>query len=119
MLFAFVLIMAASLWAIQGITGASAKETQAKAAPAFDGKLVLIYFKGRSSELVFTLMDVKLDELHGSKVLNGVHADTDDEFNWVRGRPVVISWDSVESMTLFESVDDYKKAIASSSDDTL
>jgi hypothetical protein len=86
---------------------------------SFKGKLVLVYFKGRTADHAFTLENVEFTELNGSKMIKGVHADTGEEGDWMQGRKTLVAWDSIESLTLYDNVDDYKKAVAPFDDDTL
>lgn len=81
--------------------------------------MVIVYFKGRSAELAFTLVNVKQTEMYGKKMLSGVHADTGQDSDWRTGREARIAFDAVESLTYYEGIDDYKKAIAEFSDETL
>src|SRR5690349_4605457 len=86
---------------------------------SFKGKLVLVYFKGRTADHAFTLENVEFTELNGSKMIRGVHADADEEIDWMKGRKTLVAWDAVESLTIYDDVDDYKKAVAPFDDDTL
>ena len=115
---AFALPVAVALWALQGVAADAPKEGAA-AAETFDGKLVLVYFKGRNADHAFTIEKATFEELNGSKMLSGVHADTGQEPDWMRGRKTKIAWDSVESLTIYENIEDYKKAIEPFQDDAL
>lgn len=112
---AFAITVGLALWTLQCFADDAPKE----GAAAFDGKLVLVYFKGRTADHAFTIEKARFEEFNGTKMLSGVHADTDQEPDWMRGRETKIAWDSVESLTLYESIDDYKEAIAPYGDDAL
>lgn len=115
---AFAVTVGVALWALQAFAADAPKEGAA-AAETFEGKLVLVYFKGRTADHAFTIEKVTLEEFNGSKMLRGVHADTGQEPDWMRGRETKIAWDSVESLTIYENVEDYKKAIEPYQDDAL
>lgn len=89
------------------------------APPEADKRVALIYFKGRSADHAFTLEKIQLFENHGTKMLGGVHADTGEAGDWMKGRETQLALDAVESMTYYEDIEDYRKAIAEFADDTL
>jgi hypothetical protein len=97
-------------------TRAAAAEEQPS---QFGDKLVLIYFKGRSAEFAFTLTDVTFTELNGRKMLSGTHADMGEATEWMRNRRAHLAWDGVESLTLYDSIEQYKEALESASDEAL
>lgn len=112
---AFTITVGLALWTLQGLAADAPKA----GAAAFDGKLVLVYFKGRTADHAFTIEKARFEDFHGTKMLSGVHADTGQEPDWMRGRETKIAWDSVESLTLYDNVEDYKEAIAPYGDDAL
>jgi hypothetical protein len=82
----------------------------------FDGKIVLVYFKGRTAEHAYALQDVAFGEMNGKKLLHGVHVDSGNEANWMNGRKISVDWQAVESLIYYDDVEDYKKAMAEFSD---
>ena len=82
----------------------------------FKGKVALIYLKGRSAEYGFTLEDAKIIDFHGKPMLSAKHAETGPDENWIANRPVFLDWTSVESITLFDSLEEYKEAIDEADD---
>jgi hypothetical protein len=104
----------AALWAFQ-----DQRVAADDAPPEADKRVALIYFKGRSADHAFTLEKVSLSERYGMKVLRGVHADTGEEEDWMKGREALVAVDAVESLTYYESLEDYQRAIADFADDTL
>lgn len=82
-------------------------------------KIALVYLKGRAVEFAFTLENAKIMNFHGKQMLSAVHADTGPDENWLKGRDVYIDWTSVESLVVFDSLDEYKKAIAEAEDQPL
>jgi len=109
-----VLVALSALCAVN-LSAAAPKEE----GESFKGKLVLVYFKGRTADHAFTLENVEFTDLNGSKMIKGVHADTGEDVDWMKGRKTLVAWDAVESLTLYDDVDDYKKAVAPFDDDTL
>jgi hypothetical protein len=108
----------AYVYAVQADAADNAKAAE-EPQSYFGDNLVLIYFKGRSADFAFTLSDVKFIELNGQKLLSGVHADTGDASDWMRNRRAHVAWDAVESLTLFDTVDQYKQALEDASDASL
>lgn len=111
---ACVIIASSVAWSMHTSAMAPGKE-----AGEFDGKVVLLYFKGRTADHAFMLEKVKLSDLNGVKTLVGVHAERGDDVEWMKGRTAIIAFDAVESLTLYDNIEDYEKAIAPFSDDTL
>lgn len=110
----FALAVCAMLW--------TSTEHSVAAEPApkgFEGKVLLIYFKGRNAEHAFTLEQVTVGQLHGKQVLHGKHVDTGEDANWMNGRRTTVDWTSVESVIYYDSPEDYKKAIAEFGDESL
>ncbi len=106
--------VALTVWLAAGRSAAAEPAKQ-----DFEGKVLLVYFKGRTADHAYTLQDVTLGELHGKKVLQGVHVDTGSEENWLKGRKTSIDWDAVESLIYYDSAEDYKKAMAEFGDESL
>ncbi|WP_428304629.1 hypothetical protein [Lacipirellula sp.] len=112
-----VLVTLCCLWSVSTSAMAPGKETAE--ADRFAGKLVLVYFKGRDDDLAYTLEKVRVSDLAGEKMLEGLHADTGEDGDWMKGRKAVVMLSAVESLTLYDGVDDYKKAIGPYGDDAL
>ena len=112
-----ILVAFCCLWSVRTSAMAPTKETEA--ADQFAGKVVLVYFKGRDDELSYTLEKVRVSDLAGEKVLEGLHAETGDETHWMEGRKAVVMLSAVESLTFYDSIDDFKKAVGPYSDDAL
>lgn len=110
----FVLATLCCLWSVGTSAMAPAKEGD-----QFAGKLVLVFFKGRADDLAYTLNEVRITEIGGEKALEGLHADTGDDGDWMKGHKAVVMLSAVESLTLYDGVDDYKKAIGPYGDDAL
>jgi hypothetical protein len=109
-----VLVALSALWAVSISANAPGGDGD-----SFEGKLILLYFKGRSADHAFTLENVEFAELNGSKMLQGTHADTGEDLDWMKGRKAIVAWDAVESLTVYDSVEDYRQAIAQLDDDIL
>lgn len=105
------------LWSVR--TSAMAPAKEAEEADQFAGKLVLVFFKGRADDLAYTLNEVRISDIGGEKALEGLHADTGDDGDWMQGHKAVVMLSAVESLTLYDGVDDYKKSIGPYGDDAL
>lgn len=112
---AFITIVAVSVLTFVAARRLHADEAE-KHDLTFEGKVALIYLKGRSAEFAFTLEDATIVDFHGKPMLAATHAETGPEENWIANRPVFIDWTSVESITLFDSIEDYKEAIEEGDD---
>jgi hypothetical protein len=111
---ACVIAASSAVWTMRTSAMAPGEETD-----QFEGKLVLVYFKGRTADHAFMLEKAQFNELNGVKTLVGVHAERGDDVEWMSGRTAIIAFDAVESLTLYESVEDYEEAVAPYSDDAL
>jgi hypothetical protein len=116
---ALMLFVVAGTWVFAVMAEPAKPKTVADEASHFGDKLVLIYFKGRSAEFAFTLVNAMFIDLNGQKMLSGMHADTGEASEWMRNRRAHVAWDAVESLTLYDSVDQYKQALEDASDTSL
>jgi hypothetical protein len=114
----FSSLLAASLlilsWSAHG--GAQAPE---KSDLPFEGKLMLIYAKGRSADFAYTLEDVSIIQIGGIDMLTGTYMDDGDSENWMGGCVVHVAMDAVESIIEFEDAQAYSDAMLETPDGTL
>jgi hypothetical protein len=76
-------------------------------AKTFEGKFVSIQKKSNPTNSV-DLEKVELKTLGGRTFLVGTGADTPD--NWQKGRPVWVALDDVSEVTVFDTLEELKKA---------
>ena len=114
----FGTVVAASLLVLAWSANGGAQAPVKNGLP-LEGKLMLIYAKGRSADFAFTLEDVSIMQIGGVDMLTGTHMDDGDPENWMRGCVVHIAMDAVESIIEFEDAEAYLDAMSETSEGTL
>jgi hypothetical protein len=79
----------------------------AGALPNFSGKVLLLYFKGRTSKENGILVEPRF-EMQGERLfLVGKEIEDDSGGNWLSGMTTAVAWDCVEQYFIFDSAEDY------------
>jgi hypothetical protein len=81
-------------------------QSEASHQPSFDGKVLLIY--GNKPEQSGAIVNAKIEKLGSIEFLTGNYID-EPEYQWKRNLGVYIKLDQVNSMIVYNSIDDYNK----------
>jgi hypothetical protein len=79
--------------------------------PDFSGKHVLVYTLNHKASQALFIETAEFVEQAGKTFLVGRMSNVGDKENWIRGLPVGISWDCVESYVVFDTAAQHQERL--------